>query len=500
MALNDVTFVKGKGGLGRPLAGEDHISALLFYSNTLPSGFASNDRIKKVFSLEEAEELGITNDHTGETTATGTITVTGAGVENDTILIKVDEGDEIVTLGTATVPSAPTTSSVATSIRDAINEGRSTHGYTATANTATVSVVAPDGRGVGANSYTWDITINGTATNTDVDFTGGVASPIDVIWYHVSEFFRINEKGELYIGIYAVPSPVTFSEISTMQVYAEGKIRQLGVYVNSTSFATSQTTTIQGVIDDLFEEHMPLQVIYAPDISGTVDLSTLSDLRALSNGNVSVVIGQDGGATGDELFTATGKSISCLGALLGAVSKAKVNENIGWIAQFNMADDELDTVAFSNGNLYRSISSGLVSSLNDSGYVFLRKHIGIDGSYFNDSHTCISESEDYAYIENNRTIDKATRDVRTNVLPALNSPLLVNTDGTLAEDTIAYFKSLAEKPLETMQNNAEVSQFQVTINPAQDVLSTSQLIIAVKIVPVGVARQIKINIGFTVRI
>jgi len=40
MANNDITFVKKQGGLGRPLAGEDHISGLLFYSDaTLPTGF-----------------------------------------------------------------------------------------------------------------------------------------------------------------------------------------------------------------------------------------------------------------------------------------------------------------------------------------------------------------------------------------------------------------------------------------------------------------------------
>jgi hypothetical protein len=62
MALNDVTFIQGQGGLGRPLAGEDHISGMVFYlSNAnLPSGFTVSTRIKQVFSVQEAEGLGIT--------------------------------------------------------------------------------------------------------------------------------------------------------------------------------------------------------------------------------------------------------------------------------------------------------------------------------------------------------------------------------------------------------------------------------------------------------
>ena len=60
MALNDIKFIKGQGGLGRPLAGEDHISGYVQYytDGNLPSGFSPTDRIKQVFSLQEAEQLG----------------------------------------------------------------------------------------------------------------------------------------------------------------------------------------------------------------------------------------------------------------------------------------------------------------------------------------------------------------------------------------------------------------------------------------------------------
>ena len=61
MALNDITINKGQGGLGRPLEGTDYVSGLLFYSASLPSGFDSSNRIKSIFSVAQAEDLGITN-------------------------------------------------------------------------------------------------------------------------------------------------------------------------------------------------------------------------------------------------------------------------------------------------------------------------------------------------------------------------------------------------------------------------------------------------------
>jgi hypothetical protein len=51
MSLPNITFVKGNGGLGRPLAGQDHFSGLIFYSGAFPSGFSSSNRIKNFLSV-----------------------------------------------------------------------------------------------------------------------------------------------------------------------------------------------------------------------------------------------------------------------------------------------------------------------------------------------------------------------------------------------------------------------------------------------------------------
>jgi hypothetical protein len=87
--MNDVVFVKQTGGLGRPLPTSDHISGYLHYSASLPSGFSANDRIKQVFSIEEAVALGITNDSVGATASTATVTITNKGAAGDTAILTV---------------------------------------------------------------------------------------------------------------------------------------------------------------------------------------------------------------------------------------------------------------------------------------------------------------------------------------------------------------------------------------------------------------------------
>jgi hypothetical protein len=72
MALPNVNVVQGTSGLGRALPGSDYISGMVHYyasGGTLPSGFSISARIKKIFSVADAEDLGITDTHLGETAA-----------------------------------------------------------------------------------------------------------------------------------------------------------------------------------------------------------------------------------------------------------------------------------------------------------------------------------------------------------------------------------------------------------------------------------------------
>lgn len=400
MAQPSLIINRGQGGLGRPLAGKDHISGISYYHNhvsNLPTGFGA-DRIKQIFSTKGAEDLGI--------------------IEGD-----ADWG---------------------------------------------------------------------------------------VLWYHISEFFRIQPKGVLWVQINAgdavtIPNynAHTFAELTTLRREAEGVIRQIGVFAPMALFATTQVTALQAEITAASTEKMPLSIVYAADFVSFVDLSTLPDLRALAAAGVSVVVGEDGAAAGAALAVSTGKSVTTLGATLGAISFASVNESIAWVEKFNLVTgDELEVAAFANGDLLKSKAESFLDALNDKGYIFLRKftNIGLAGTYFNDTPTAITVTSDYAYIENNRTIDKAIRNLRTFLTPKLNSPLVVNADGTLFEDTVAVFDSLSRQALNQMATAQEVSAFDVIIDPTQNVLSTSKMFISVKIVPVGVARTIEFEVGFSTSI
>lgn len=502
--MNDVVFVKGSGGLGRPLAGEDFISGYLHYSATLPTGFTSSDRIKQVFSVADAEALGITNTHLGETKSTATYEITAAGATGDTLKLTVASTLGTLTLASYTQIAADAVSVTTAAVRLAaeINLGTATHGFTASPAIGVVTVTAAPGEGLYLNTGTpYVVTIVGTIAGTlTQNVVPGVASEIDIMHYHISEYFRAQPKGNLYVGIYATADAAIFASVTLMQNHALGKLRQIGIYQKTNAFTTAQTTTLQAILESNEVNHKPLEAIYQAEISGTANITSLTDLRALSNENVSVTIGQDGAATGYRLYLATGKSIGCVGTTLGAVAFASVNEDIAWIGKFNMAATEFDTLAFCNGQVYTALSDGTINNTDALGYVFLKKQIGISGSYFNDSHTCVSITSDYAYIENNRTINKAIRGLRAFLLPQLASPIVLNADGTLSEDVVSYFETLCSRALDVMQRDNEISAYSIVIDPTQDVLSDSELEINVSIVPVGVARTITVNVGFALAV
>lgn len=393
---NDITFNRGRGGLGRALAGKDHVSGLVveMSATNIPAALIAEGLYAVLYSLQDAKDLGI---------------IYSAGVDN---------------------------------------------------------------------------------------------LELDALVYSIERIFAVNEKTIVHLAVAnTTDSKTVATELLTVQNKANGDVRQALLLAPSKDFAVGDAAPIQAACDILESEHKPISVIYAPNFIGLSMSNT--DFRALDNKNFSIAGAMDGNGKGNELYMAYSKTISAGGAILGAISAAKVHENIAWVGRFNLNkndSNEFDVLKLADGRDIKDVSSAQLDVLGAKGYILLIKHIGRSGSYFNDSHTAISATSDYAYIENNRTIDKAIRDCREFLLPSLNSPLYVNEDGTLTEDTIAGFKNDGERALEEMQRSGEISAFSVTIDPEQDVLKTSKLTIAIKVVPVGVARNIEVNIGFAVRV
>ena len=503
----DISFVKWNGTGKRVAAGQDFVSGLILYTGSIPTGFTVNN-IKPLYSVVDAENLGILGNYADETKASGTYLITAMGTNGDTITISYKEPLGVtVILGTYTKTATETTIAlVGAAIAAAINANTYATGYTATFLTATLTITPRAGLGVWPNTATpivVTLSAGATLAGTITQPSGGVPSKQAVWHYHIQEFFRGNPSGILWVGFWAIPGSYTFAEITLLQTAAAGAIRQVGIFKDSAAYASGDLTLIDTIIKTYNDaKHKPLSALYAADLKAMSDITTCADLTSLTANKVSSIIGQDGGALGAFLFYTTGKSVTHLGIALGLLSASAVSEDFGQPAQFNLSNGvEDDIPAFANGQLLSDplLSDSALDAIDTKRHIFAQRYIGYAGTFFTDNHCAIAMTSPYAYINDNRTIDKAIRGVYAALIPYLKSSLIKNADGTLAATTIAFFQAQAIQPLYQMsrdQDLGQVSDSDVYIDPTQNVTVTNTLVINIKLNENGIARNISVPISF----
>jgi hypothetical protein len=152
MGLNDVSFVKGQGGLGRPLPGQDHISGIIFYTGTghflldlLPLAVSKKSFLFQMQKLPVSKRIIVTRPKPQPL-----LLVTAIGANGDTVELKVLNHSPNRCFSWCVYQRPllkPRQHSVAAAIAALINAGTSVHGYTATSSTATVTITARKGLG-----------------------------------------------------------------------------------------------------------------------------------------------------------------------------------------------------------------------------------------------------------------------------------------------------------------------------------------------------------------
>lgn len=357
-------------------------------------------------------------------------------------------------------------------------------------------------------------------TPVEAEQSGITAAAMPIAHYHISEFFRLAAGARLYVMIVPGEFDASYTEIKTLQQFAEGKLRQVAVLRPRAAVATiiSETATANNVCSELAAQNMPLSVIITPKLTNA-DIAGLPDIHTANAERVSVCIAADGGGYGAWLQAQESNSgtlsIGAAGALLGAIARSRVSDSIGWVERYNTVSSayprtltggetkarELDVPALCDGTLISDLTPAQIKAINEKGYIFLIKHTGAAGTYWNDGFTGVKPDSDYAYIENNRTVDKACRGVYAALLPKISGPVYVDPEtGTLTADSVAALEELASESLEQMRRDSELSGYAVSIDPEQEILSTGKLNVTIRLVSVGVLREITVSIGFTLNI
>jgi hypothetical protein len=349
--------------------------------------------------------------------------------------------------------------------------------------------------------------------------------------YHIREFFRmsagVDGPGKLYVMF--ADCSTDWDAIDVMQRVAGGQINQLGVWTEQPLWKlngdadTYNLNLVKGLNDKaeaMAAQNQPLSIILAANPSNTgaqtsagrqIDLNKIPTAICESS-RVTVIFGQAANEKNRTMQkrNANNTPVGFLGAVMGAIAKANVQESMAWVRQFNLFADDFQNIElgfgdinldaggeFTSLNMYESISPVILDGLDDKGYVFPIKYAGREnGIYISRDQTC--SHGDYRTVARNRTINKSRRRVRAALLPYVNSPLMVNpATGFLAASKITAFKTLIGDILAKMQAAQEISGYAVNIDPNQNVLVDDMLRISYVIVPVGVATRILVEEGLS---
>ena len=325
------------------------------------------------------------------------------------------------------------------------------------------------------------------------------------LYKHVKDFYTEVEEGTKLV-IFPVDKTKTFTELCDKDT---GVIKDLitaqngvlrGIFVAGDG--REATLTTNGLDDDLFTALPKAQQLaqwattslYAPlfiILEGRgYKGGAVKDLHKETYNRVGVLIG-------DTVKSSEGAAV---GVMAGRLASIPVQRNIG-----RVKDGALKPIAMYIGDKPVEENASGVSDLYDAGYITPRKYVGKAGYFFTDDRLACEQTDDYAHITARRTIDKAYRIAYAALLELMMDELAVNEDGTLQHGIIMAWQQMMENAVNrTMTAVGELSAdadgagCKAYIDPKQNVLSTSKIVLVLKVRPFGYARYIDVKLGFQV--
>lgn len=331
------------------------------------------------------------------------------------------------------------------------------------------------------------------------------AQKIDA-WKQISDFYTEAGSGaELWIMTYTYTKTMTelfdpntsTNGIRKLIDAASGRIRVLacGRFIDPTK--TYTPTILNGIDADSINALQKANALaieymgnYKPFVS-IVDgrgwngvIADLADLKTYNYQKASLLLGTN----------VDGKKSAAVGTALGRLAKIPVQRNIGRVLDGSLS---INTGYLTDGKAVSLFSDAQITAIHDKGYLVFRNWTGLSGVYFVDEPTATGATDDFSTISNNRVIHKALTLSYAAYLMEVNNEVSITSDGKINPAQVAYFKQKINNSLKlNMVDKSEVSGAAVTIDNTQNVISTNDIAIVLRVSPVAYGKTISISLGF----
>ncbi len=332
---------------------------------------------------------------------------------------------------------------------------------------------------------------------------GSNSSEQDNAYNQVAAFYSFPKNYGRKLWVMSVPVTVLQSAIVDYnQNYAKKLIEaakgEISLLFISAYYANSYAPVILNGLDTDVDTAMTKASILAATFAGrnmplrvVLDGIKMSNIAALSNfattgtrNNVAINIASMDG------------KVAAQGLLAGRLASIAVNENAGAVEFGDLGITESQAKLTSGQSLSSINDNTLLESAADKGYITFWEVFSRYGYYFCDIPTVVRDSDDYKYLNDGRVVDKVQRLVYQVLIDYYLKQVKVNQDGTLDIMTVKTMEGKVENSLNiNMVAKGEMSYAECIIDPAQNVLSTGQLLVGVRDTPTGTLRTIIVNVS-----
>ena len=190
--------------------------------------------------------------------------------------------------------------------------------------------------------------------------------------------------------------------------------------------------------------------------------------------------------------------------LTSAVSGASLKRGTSLILSLRagQVDPGTDVAQFDLGALPGVVSINrneeATPGLDVVGYSTLRTFIGAPGFYPTNFRLFGGPTSDFQFLQHGRCIDIACQVARVGYLRFLNSNLLVDkTTGKILESEAARIEAYVNAQLRAaLSQPGYVTDVYTVVDRTNNILSTNQLLAAVRVIPKAYAKNIAVTIGF----
>lgn len=331
-------------------------------------------------------------------------------------------------------------------------------------------------------------------------------------YYHLRQFYDyIGSDAPLYICF--TSDSTNWSAIEAMQIEANGKIFQIGIWTSKFVWRVqdgdivftelignieSGADILAGKVGELSLGAVPLSVVVCPNtaLDGTSNaLQNIPDATVLNCPKVSICLVQNGS---DEVRAIQSKCpnsspVGSIGLVMACLHLAYAEESIGYVKKFNLnKNDDFENAEVYFGN--RSFSVDDITYIVGNyvaqmGYIMPCTHKGKEAEVFFSGDPTASDG-DYKHISGNRIMHKCRRIIHSALIPYINSAHLLDlTSGHLSEssksiivsDILNWIDSTMVNPL----GQSQISGRTVSVSKSRDILETDAISVEASIGLIG---------------